>query len=256
MSVEMQMQMRRNVEQMHQTAADLEDFIGEIGKRDANLRGVAPTGSGAKGGKNEEEEEEEERREIEEAKAELRRLSAEQDEAQKKQEKAAGEKVLYCSACDNGPFNTKGMRMHISRWCTFAAGKPTADPNIVPTAVADPERSTRDAAVRITAHLAPSGTANDPNHKGSLDMPNHKAALKTFVCSACGAGPFNEKGMAMHASRWCKAKDNLDDVDANYVAAFGGALAQQAQKHADGLLERLDMSGPGFQIAGLICVFL
>ena len=92
MSVEMQMQMRRNVEQMHQTAADLEDFIGEIGKRDANLRGVAPTGSGAKGGKNEEEEEEEERREIEEAKAELRRLSAEQDEAQKKQEKAAGEK--------------------------------------------------------------------------------------------------------------------------------------------------------------------
>lgn len=143
------------------------------------------------------------------------------------EEKAAGEKVLYCSACDNGPFNTKGMRMHISRWCTFAAGKPTADPNIVPTAVADPERSTRDAAVRITAHLAPSGTANDPNHKGSLDMPNHKAALKTFVCSACGAGPFNEKGMAMHASRWCKAKDNLDDVDANYVAAFGGALAQQ-----------------------------
>ena len=51
------------------------------------------------------------------------------------EEKAAGEKILYCSACDNGPFNTKGMRMHISRWCTFALGKPTADPNIVPTAV-------------------------------------------------------------------------------------------------------------------------
>ena len=59
------------------------------------------------------------------------------------EEKAAGEKILYCSACDNGPFNTKGMRMHISRWCTFAAGKPTADPNIVPTAISDPERSTR-----------------------------------------------------------------------------------------------------------------
>lgn len=143
------------------------------------------------------------------------------------EEKAAGEKILYCSACDNGPFNTKGMRMHISRWCTFAAGKPTANPDIVPTAVADPERSTRDTNLRITAHLVPSDTPH-LNHKGTLDEPNHKAALKTFVCSACGAGPFNEKGMAMHASRWCKVQNALDeDDDADYAAAIGGALGRQ-----------------------------
>jgi len=139
------------------------------------------------------------------------------------EEKAAGEKILYCSACDNGPFNTKGMRMHISRWCTFAAGKPTADPNIVPTAIADPERSTRDTTARITARLAPASSPAD-GAPGSLNDPNQKPALKSFVCSACGAGPFNEKGMAMHASRWCKVQNALDDDDADYAAAMGGAL--------------------------------
>ena len=38
------------------------------------------------------------------------------------EEREHGEKVLYCDACRGGPFNTKGMRMHISRWCAFAKG--------------------------------------------------------------------------------------------------------------------------------------
>ena len=29
---------------------------------------------------------------------------------------------------------------------------------------------------------------------------------KTNICPACGAGPFNEKGIAMHSSRWCKGR--------------------------------------------------
>jgi len=75
----MQMQMRHNVEEMHQTALDLDDFISDIGKRDAEIRGVDVPGlkRGADGG--DETDEEEEAREIEEAKAELRKLAAEQD---------------------------------------------------------------------------------------------------------------------------------------------------------------------------------
>ena len=79
MSVEMQLQMRRNVEQMHETAADLESWLGDIGKRDNTLRGVAPTGGGSRGAKDEGTDEEEEAREIEEAKEQLRQLSLEQD---------------------------------------------------------------------------------------------------------------------------------------------------------------------------------
>lgn len=138
------------------------------------------------------------------------------------EEKAAGEKILYCSACDNGPFNTKGMRMHISRWCTFAAGKPTADPNIVPTPIADPERSTRDMHARITGHVpAPKDGAGGAGGGGDPT----RAAPKTYVCTACGAGPFNEKGMAMHASRWCKAQNAMDDDDA-HIAALNGVLGE------------------------------
>ena len=39
-----------------------------------------------------------------------------------REEREHGEKVLYCEACESGPFNTKGMRMHISRWCAYASG--------------------------------------------------------------------------------------------------------------------------------------
>jgi len=79
MSVEMQMQLRHNVEQMHVAFHDLDDFIGDIGKRDAKLRGrELPSGeSGIPGRGNDESDEEEEAREIEAAKEELRKLALE-----------------------------------------------------------------------------------------------------------------------------------------------------------------------------------
>ena len=88
MSAEMQLQMRRNVEQANEAVADLGDWLNDIGKRDGNLRGVAPTGGGAGGG--DETDEEEEAREIEAAKEELRRLSEAQEAELKKPAAAAG----------------------------------------------------------------------------------------------------------------------------------------------------------------------
>ena len=74
--MEMQVQMRRNVEQMHQTADELSSFVNDIGKRDRSLRGMA---DGDKGGREDDgTDEEEEAREIEAAKEELRRLAADQ----------------------------------------------------------------------------------------------------------------------------------------------------------------------------------
>eukprot|EP00966_Prymnesium_polylepis_P278059 6424914-Prymnesium_polylepis.2 len=47
-SMEVQMQMRRNVEQMHATADDLADFAKEISKRDRSLRGLTNESIAAK----------------------------------------------------------------------------------------------------------------------------------------------------------------------------------------------------------------
>ena len=50
MSVEQQMMMRHNVEQAHDAITDLDGWLNEVGKRDANLRGVAaPSGKGGSG---------------------------------------------------------------------------------------------------------------------------------------------------------------------------------------------------------------
>jgi len=80
--METQLQMRRNVEQMHQTADELDSWLGDIGKRDASLRGKAvPTGGRAKVTAGDETDEEEEAREIEEAKEELRQERLRQETA-------------------------------------------------------------------------------------------------------------------------------------------------------------------------------
>ena len=80
MSAEVQIQMRRNIEQANEAIEGLGDWLNEVGKKDANLRGhAAPTGSGRDAGGGDETDEEEEAREIEAAKEELRKLSAEQD---------------------------------------------------------------------------------------------------------------------------------------------------------------------------------
>lgn len=81
MAADIQLQMRRNVEKMHETIGELDSWLGDIGKRDAQLRGVAaPTGSGKRGGvADDDTDEEEEARAIEEAKEELRKLALQQN---------------------------------------------------------------------------------------------------------------------------------------------------------------------------------
>ena len=77
--VDIQVQMRRNVEQMHAAVDDLDTWMSDINKRDRTLRGNK-TGAPVKHSAAEDDgtDEEEEAREIEIAKAELRRLAAEQ----------------------------------------------------------------------------------------------------------------------------------------------------------------------------------
>ena len=124
------------------------------------------------------------------------------------EEREHGEKVLYCEACRGGPFNTKGMRMHISRWCAFAKGNARGHEGVTPRAVtdkvaaaADLEASRRAATNRAAgkAGAGPSGVTTAKRHEEPAREP------RTITCALCGAGPFNEKGAAMHSSRWCKA---------------------------------------------------
>lgn len=79
--LDVQLQMRRNVEQMHRTADELASFTSEISRRDRSLRGLSEGGGREGVGEDEGNEEEEEAREIAAAKEELRRLAAEQIEA-------------------------------------------------------------------------------------------------------------------------------------------------------------------------------
>lgn len=128
------------------------------------------------------------------------------------EEREHGEKVLYCEACESGPFNTKGMRMHISRWCAYAPGNALEHEGRVPRAVTDREAAARDNAVTKTAKggAAKKGGVGEKGsggkkRGGGADKDAEEGA-KTNICPACGAGPFNEKGIAMHSSRWCKAR--------------------------------------------------
>lgn len=77
--MDIQLQMRRNVEQMHATVDDLDSWMRDISKRDRSLRGdKAGADIGKAMDEDEGTDEEEEAREIEAAKAELRRLSQEE----------------------------------------------------------------------------------------------------------------------------------------------------------------------------------
>lgn len=78
-TMDIQLQMRRNVEQMHATVDDLDSWMRDISKRDRSLRGdKAGADIGKAMDEDEGTDEEEEAREIEAAKAELRRLSQEE----------------------------------------------------------------------------------------------------------------------------------------------------------------------------------
>ena len=129
-----------------------------------------------------------------------------------REEREHGEKVLYCEACESGPFNTKGMRMHISRWCAYASGNALEHEGKVPRAVTNREAAARDVAAAKTAknNAAKKGGAGEKGsggkkRSGGADTTAEDGA-KTNICPACGAGPFNEKGIAMHSSRWCKGR--------------------------------------------------
>ena len=142
------------------------------------------------------------------------------------EEREHGEKVLYCEACRGGPFNTKGMRMHISRWCAFAKGNARGHEGVTPRAVtdkvaaaADLEASRRAATNRAAgkAGAGPSGVTTAKRHEEPAREP------RTITCALCGAGPFNEKGAAMHSSRWCKAAGGAGGAGAGAGAGAGGA---------------------------------
>ena len=77
MSVDMQVQMRRNVDEMHASVNDLTSWASEIAKRDRSLRGMGEPDQAAKQAQALAAEEEEEEREIAAAKEELRRLYGE-----------------------------------------------------------------------------------------------------------------------------------------------------------------------------------
>ena len=143
------------------------------------------------------------------------------------EEREHGEKVLYCEACRGGPFNTKGMRMHISRWCAFAKGNARGHEGVTPRAVtdkvaaaADLEASRRAATNRAAgkAGAGPSGVTTAKRHEEPAREP------RTITCALCGAGPFNEKGAAMHSSRWCKAAGGAGGISLAGGGGFGSPL--------------------------------
>ena len=128
------------------------------------------------------------------------------------EEREHGEKVLYCEACRGGPFNTKGMRMHISRWCAFAKGNARGHEGVTPRAVTDKVAAAADlaasrrAATNRAAGKAGAGPSGGAGGSGSAKRHEEAAREpRTITCALCGAGPFNEKGAAMHSSRWCRA---------------------------------------------------
>ena len=86
-----------------------------------------------------------------------------------REEREHGEKVLYCEACRGGPFNTKGMRMHISRWCAYAPGERSRTRG-ESTASRDepPEAAARDVAAAKTAknNAAKKGGAGEKGSGG------------------------------------------------------------------------------------------
>lgn len=106
------------------------------------------------------------------------------------EERAQGEKVLYCDDCRNGPFNAKGMRMHISRWCQYAAHNNDRKKGTTGA------RGDKGGDQTVAAMMQ---SLEEKKQKGPSQP-------KTLLCNVCGAGPFNEKGVAMHSARWCKAR--------------------------------------------------
>ena len=148
------------------------------------------------------------------------------------EEREHGEKVLYCDACRGGPFNTKGMRMHISRWCVFAKGNARGDEGVTPKAVTDKAAAAADlaaarsAAARRATGKSGAGPSGGDKDGGSAPKKSEDAAAKTepktITCVLCGAGPFNEKGAAMHSSRWCKAAGGAPESGAAAPRLSGG----------------------------------
>ena len=149
------------------------------------------------------------------------------------EEREHGEKVLYCDACRGGPFNTKGMRMHISRWCAFAKGNARGGEGITPKAVTDKMAAAADLAAsrqaaleRMTSKVNAGGgdvddTVGKGNSKTLKKWVEPQREPRTIRCDFCGAGPFNEKGAAMHSSRWCKVTNGSGNAPVRALSGGG-----------------------------------
>ena len=194
--------------------------------------------------------------------------AAESPDLAAREEREHGEKVLYCEACRGGPFNTKGMRMHISRWCAYAPGNAKEHEGRVPRAVTDKAAAAIDnaAAAQAAAERDRANANKNAEAKGKGGGGAGKSGakggggggggggddgsqVKTLACELCGAGPFNDKGMAMHASRWCKARPDDGGVgslnpfsalgfgsplDGGLASAFGGSRKRKkSEKQED-----------------------
>ena len=94
MSLEAQLRMRQNVDQMHSAFRDLSAWSSDIEARDNALRGIAPQADSASAEAAEAAAAEAESREIEEAKAELARLALEDE----RRSKAGGDAAAPASA--------------------------------------------------------------------------------------------------------------------------------------------------------------
>ena len=105
--------------------------------------------------------------------------------------------------------------MHISRWCAFAKGNARGEEGVVPRAVTDKVAAAADLAKsralamdRMVAKTNQGDDGDDGSKKSLKKWTEPQREPRTIRCDQCSAGPFNEKGFAMHVSRWCKFRAN------------------------------------------------
>ena len=102
--------------------------------------------------------------------------------------------------------------MHISRWCAFAKGNARGEEGVVPRAVTDKVAAAADLAksraLAMDRMVAKTNQGDDGSKKSLKKWTEPQREPRTIRCDQCSAGPFNEKGFAMHVSRWCKFRAN------------------------------------------------
>jgi len=255
MSIEQQLQMRRNVEQMHQTAVDLDDFLSDIGKKDANLGSkFAPTGSGKRGGVDgDETDEEEEAREIEEAKADLRRLAAEQD--------AKDAEVMANAGAGKGSSKGGGVThaQKYGQWERYDADsivdsmeeREVQTERLRKEVVRLENQRAQAKARKAAAHAAAAAEALKANGNAAFGAARYEEAVGLYT-DALGHAPRNAVLYANRALALLKLNAHAEaeeDCDASLLldpgfvkALLRRAQARHAQENFDEALDDLELA--------------